>query len=297
MSSPRLTAVLCFAAALAAAKASSADPSTASAVESARGENDRPLTTPSVSPADEASEPPVAAEPRSTRTGRAVSAGAFLPFTVGASSDATYGTAASGYDGARRAIVYEGTADAHVIGGLSVRAGYASHDLWGRASAVFASRYQLLSQKRHGIDLGVALAYLPQNIEGEGLVKASLLVGRNLGQLGLFSSMSYGQDSEGDDHQAELAVGTLYPLVPAVFVGADARARMLVFSSDTKHGAIAQPVVDVAAGPLAHYVLGPMVLTSQVGVSALATEGPGSLRAASEMRYGMLALITVGFSL
>ncbi|HEX9295230.1 MAG TPA: hypothetical protein VF881_05330 [Polyangiaceae bacterium] len=237
-------------------------------------------------------------EPQEKGAQRTASAGAFLPFTIGASSDATYGTAQSGYDGARRAFIYEGVADAHVVGGLSVRAGYSSHDLWGRGSAMLGGRYQFLSQKRHGLDLGAALLYLPQNIEGEGLVKASLLLGRNVGKVALFSSMSYGQDPEGDDHQAELTIGSVLRLGPAVLVGVDARARMLVFSSDTKHGGIAVPMFDMAAGPLAHYVRGPIALTTQVGLSALATEGvPGSIQPTAQMRYGVFGLVSAGFSL
>jgi hypothetical protein len=246
----------------------------------------------------ETGEDVVVDEPQPVGAGHATSAGAFLPLTIGASSDATYGRATSGYDGARRAFVYDAAADAHVAGGLSVRAGYASYDLSGHASALLGGRFQFLSQKRHGLDMSVGLFYLPQDIEGEGLVKASLLFGRNFGPLALFSSVSYGQDPEGDDHHAELAMASLVPLAPSVFVGIDARGRALVFSSDAKHNGISEPVLDIALGPLAHYILGPVVLTSQIGMSALAIEGPhGSTRPTIDMHYGMLGLLSAGLSL
>src|SRR5689334_16682935 len=85
-------------------------------------------------------EKPVAEPPHAAGSANAVSAGAFLPFTLGAASNVTYGKAQSGYDGARRVLVYEAAADGHVVGGLSVRAGYSSHDLSGHASALFGAR-------------------------------------------------------------------------------------------------------------------------------------------------------------
>jgi hypothetical protein len=238
------------------------------------------------------------AEPRPSEAGDAASAGAFLPFTVGASTDTTYGRALSGYDGGRRAFVYEGAADAHVMGGLSVRAGYSSHDLSGTASGLLGARFRLLSQKLQGVDLGFGLFYLPQGIDGEGLVRGSVFVGREIGKAALFGSASYGQDPEGDDHHAELSMGSVFRLTQAVFVGADARVRGLVFSSDQKHAGITEPVFDAALGPLAHYVLGPVVLTGEAGVSALALRGPhGSIRPTTEVQYGVLGLFSAGFAL
>ncbi len=59
-----------------------------------------------------------------------------------------------------------------------------------------------------------------------------------------------------------------------------------------------EPVLDVAAGPLAHYVVGPLVLTGQVGAAALVIEGPhGSARPTRDTRYGVLGLLSAGLSL
>jgi hypothetical protein len=194
--------------------------------------------------------------------------------------------------------LYQAAADAHIAGGLSLRAGFSSHDLSGDASALFGGRFQFMSQQRHGLDLGVGAFYMPHDIEGEGLIKASVLVGRNFGAVALFGAMSYGQDPEGDDHRAELAMGSLLPVGSAIFVGLDARLRALVFSSDAKHDGMFEPVVDLAVGPLVHYVLGPIVLTGQTGMSALVIEGPrGSARPTRETRYGVLGLFSAGFSL
>jgi hypothetical protein len=239
-----------------------------------------------------------APEPPPSRAGHAASAGVFLPFTISAETDATFARVLSGYDGGRRAFVYEGAAEASVVGALSVRAGYASTDLSGHASALLGARYQLLSQNRHGIDLGAGLFYLPQGIDGEGLVRGSVFAGGEIGSVALLGSASYGQDPEGDDHHAELSTATLFRLAPAFLLGADARLRALVFSSDEKHDGITEPVVDLAFGPVAHYVLGPVVLTGQAGASALAMRGPhGSTRPTTAMQYGALGLFSAGFAL
>ena len=248
--------------------------------------------------AEPTSAPGTSEQPRRTGAGESTSAGAFLPFTLGASSNSTYGNALTGYDGARRAVLYEAAADAHIAGGLSLRAGFSSHNLSGHASALLGGRFQFMSQKHDDLDLGVSAFYLPQDIDGEGLVKASVLIGRNFGAVALFGAMSYGQDPEGDDHRAELAMGSLLPVASTIFVGLDARWRALVFSSDAKHIGMSEPVMDLTVGPLAHYVLGPVVLTGQAGLSALAIEGPrGDAHPTREARYGVLGMFSAGFSL
>src|SRR5690348_3964552 len=89
------------------------------------------LAAASVAMADSEREP---AEPTSPEPPRpsAAADGAFLPFTQTASSRPTSGMIHSGYDGARKILVYQAFADAHVIDRLSVRAGYVSNDLSGQ---------------------------------------------------------------------------------------------------------------------------------------------------------------------
>jgi hypothetical protein len=228
----------------------------------------------------------------------AASEGAFLPFTLGPSSRSTYGTLVSGYDGARKVGLYQGYADAHVYGGFSVRAGYASHDLSDNASALLGGRFQFLQQDRHGLDLGVGLFYVPHDVEGEGLIKGSLLLARRLGDLALFSTLSYGQDPEGDDHRAELSAATSYSVLPVLFVGLDARGRAPVFSSDAKHDGMIEPVFDAVVGPFGQYLFGPVVITGQLGLSALVIEGPrASTQPTREAHYGPIGLLGAGLSL
>jgi hypothetical protein len=299
MRSLRTTAfALSFVAAIAATRAASADPAVASTTPSEIQSRIGDPADPPQAPAAPAHDEVIVEEARPMPAARAVQAGAFLPFTVGASSDTTYAKVLSGYDGGRREFVYEGAADASVYGGLSVRAGYSSTDLSGHASALLGARFQFLSQKRHGIDLGTGLFYLPQGIDGEGLVRASVFVGRDIGKVALFGNVSYGQDPEGDDHHAELSVASLFRAAPQLMLGADARMRALVLDSDEKHNGMTEPVLDLAFGPVAHYVLGPVVLTGQAGLSALALKGPhGSIRPTIEMQYGTLGLFSAGFAL
>jgi hypothetical protein len=235
--------------------------------------------------------------PSAAPAGDAASDGVFLPFTLTPSSRPTFGVVNSGYDGARKVVLYQAMADAHVVAGLSVRAGYTSHDLSGQPSALLGARYQLLRQANHGLDLGVGLFYAPQDVVGEGLVKGSLSLSRKFGRLALFGTAGYGQDPEGDDHRAEGSVASLYVVVPAFLVGLDARARALVLSSDEKHNGVTEPVFDIAAGPLAQYLVGPVALSGQVGMSAVRFETHGAPHASNDMRYGFLGLLTAGLSL
>jgi hypothetical protein len=303
MRAPRAAAVFALAALIGAASRAGAQPPGAAPAADRElhlrigDEGAGPAVRANAAASDEAEHSPPAPTD-GAGAGRAASKGAFLPYTVAPSTDVTYAAMGSGYNGARRAAIYEVAADAHVVGGLSVRAGYSSHDLWGHSSAMVGGRYQILRRERHWLDLSAGLFYLPQDINGEGLVMGSLLLGRNIGRLELFGSLSYGQDPEGDDHDAQVTVAGLYPLLPAVLVGIDARARGLVFSSDSKHQGLSEPVLDVAAGPLAHYVLGPFTLTGHLGMSGLAIEGPrGSVHDKKEMRYGVIGLLEAGLSL
>jgi hypothetical protein len=256
-----------------------------------------PVAEPASVPTDSATEEPAQAPSNAPPASAAAAEGAFLPFTSPASSRPTFGTVNSGYDGARKVVLYEALADAHVVGGLSVRAGYSSHDLAGQPSALLGARYQLLSQARYGLDLGVGLFYEPHDIEGEGLVRGSVALSRTLGKLALFGAVGYGQDPEGDDHRADLSIASLYAVVPAFHVGVDARARALVFSSDPKHDGLTEPVLDLAAGPFAQFLVGPVALTGQIGLSAVSFETHGATRPTSEMRVGPIALLGAGLSL
>jgi hypothetical protein len=192
-----------------------------------------------------------------------------LPLTMTPSGGFTYGVVSSGYDGARGVAMYNLYADAKVFGALSVRAGYASPDLSGSGSALFGPRFQLFEQQRHGVDVGVALFYMPQNIYDEGLIVGRLSLGRRFGRLHLVGHVGYGQDPEGDDHQAEAAAGALFRIGNGCFIGFDGRVRALVATSDAKHARLSEPVRDAMFGPMLTYRLGLFAVVAQGGASAL----------------------------
>lgn len=248
--------------------------------------------------AEEQNDRPSPAEHATGGSKQAATDGAFLPFTTGASTAAMYGRMASGYDGARKEFVYDAIADARVVGGLAIRAGYQSSDLSGHASAVLGARFQFLSQMQHGLDMAAGLFYLPQDLDGEGLVKASVMVSRSLGDVRLFGNLVYGQDPEADDGQAELAMGFLVPAASSLSLGLDARGRARVFTTDAKHDGSYAPTFDIVAGPVAHYLLGPVVLTGHAGWSSVVVQGPqGSPQSTSDARHGISGLLSAGFAL
>src|SRR5262245_44905050 len=94
-----------------AAIADSAITSAPSEIQAGAGDPVAPVQGPATPEHDDVAVPP---SPPS-RGSHAASSGAFLPFTIGAATDGTYGKALSGYDGSRRALVYEGAADASVV--------------------------------------------------------------------------------------------------------------------------------------------------------------------------------------
>jgi hypothetical protein len=81
-------------------------------------------------------------------------------------------------------------------------------------------------------------------------------------------------------------------------LGLDARGRARVFSVDEKHDGLHEPIFDVDAGPVVHYVLGPMVVTGHAGWSSVVIQGPqGSVRPTNDVLHGVSGLLSAGFTL
>jgi hypothetical protein len=93
-------------------------------------------------------------------------------------------------------------------------------------------------------------------------------------------------------------VGFLVPAATSLSLGLDARGRARVFSTDEKHAGNYEPIFDVVAGPVAHYVLGPLVLTGHAGWTSVVVQGPqGSPQPTSNLRNGVSGLLSAGFAL
>ena len=138
---------------------------------------------------------------------------------------------------------------------------------------------------------------MPQDLDGEGMIKGAVFLSRRWGRVSLFGNIAYSQDPEGDDHRGEVTMGSLVAIIPSFTAGIDARARSLVFSSDEKHDGLTEPVIDFLVGPLVHYLVGPVALTGQVGMSTVVSETHGAAQSQKSTKVGPFGLLSAGLAL
>jgi hypothetical protein len=178
----------------------------------------------------------------------------------------------AGYDSATHAPLIGGMAEARITSWLVLGAGalYApGNDLQSAAVRPSAMvRAQLLDQRRHGIDGGVAFAYHQDRFVGEdGFFQGALTAGRHSEAGLLLVNLAYGTDGEGDDHEGELRVVGMARLRRGLNLGLDGRLRRSLDSTDPRRAAHGTPSMEFTAGPAASYVAGPLSLTLEAGVS------------------------------
>jgi hypothetical protein len=215
-------------------------------------------------------------EATSATTTQSAHQGMFLPNTVAPSlaNQAAAAVALAGYDDAVRSVVMSTTADVHVYGPLDLRLGlnYAQTTApdASRAEPQLGLRLHLLSQADDGIEGAALINYrLDRYTRDEGLVQAMFVVGRRFGRAGVFVNLGFGQDPEGDDREGEAALAALYALSEPLQLGLESHARFDLFSSDPRRAARQDAAGQLTSGPTLHYVIGPCVLLTQVGVSTL----------------------------
>src|SRR4051812_4003573 len=95
-----------------------------------------------------------------------------------------------GYDGGSRGAGGEAVVDGRVSRSLALRVGATSSDLWGRSTAMLGARLGLLREGGAPLDLGVGVVYQPQSIRGDGIVTATVSLGKTIGRLS--SQASFG---------------------------------------------------------------------------------------------------------
>jgi len=224
----------------------------------------------------------------------ATSAGAFVPLTVLASVDRArgFGMGFGGYDTAQKTGRLVSFAEAHVWGPLALRIGAQSNADGQRIGPSVAGRLAFLSEKKHGLDAAVSLAY---NAEGftelEGEIEVLLAFGKTVGNWQLLSNFVYGQDPEGKERDAELRLAALCHLGSVYYLGLDGRSRVDLELADEKAtGARSEPMYDIEVGPVFDLALGPVVIGLHGGFAAVEHEG-------SNPRFGAVALAGLGTAL
>ena len=203
-----------------------------------------------------------------------------------------------GYDGGSRGAVGEAVVDGRVSRSLALRVGATSSNLWGRSTAMLGARLGLLREGGAPLDLGVGVVYQPQSIRGDGIVTATVSLGKTIGRLSSQASFGYGQDPEGDDGLGVTSVGAIFRASERIHLGIDGRARAQLWSTDKKFASLEQPIMDFTAGPLLAYALGRFDIIAYGGIAGLMLKAPPELAGdRTRLQLGPLAMLGVGAAL
>lgn len=221
--------------------------------------------------ADEAEPPPRRDAAQSTRDGL------LLPFTLSARvGDArVVATALGGYSTADyRGGLFGAVVEGQIVNRVAIRAGYefTQGNLVTPNAFSAGVRVALLRQERHYIDLALSAAYRSIGLtESNGLVELGLLVGRRFGNLGLFANFTFAQGFSLETHHGEVRLAALYNFTDRFALGFDTRGR---FDMASVVGPELEPEVDIdiIAGPMATYSIGPISFIGQVGGQVLTFE-------------------------
>jgi hypothetical protein len=214
--------------------------------------------------------------------GTAARDGAFLPSTLAPCVGATAALASAfgGYDGARQAPIASATAEVRVWGPLAIRGGAEYSTDRKQPRPTIGGRVQLLQQARHGVDGALSVFYRPEGFtEPEGEIETFVSLGRRFDRLAVFGNLVYGQDPEGNERDGEIRLSSLYA-VGRWTAGFDARLRFAI-GAQKSTAAMAEPKLDVLAGPVASATVGPMALFAEAGPSVLSVTGRTSTGAAA----------------
>jgi len=215
----------------------------------------------------------------------------FLPATSSASAgtQAAVTNAFGGYDGAARTPMFSAGTEVRIVRRLSLIAGV----VYTSASSADAglrpqlgARVQVLEQATSGIDASAAFVVRQDRFTSEeGLFQGSIALGRSFGETSAVVNVVYGQDGEGDDHEAELRLAALRRIRGGLHAGVEARYMHSVDSTDPHRAALGTPSMEAMAGPLVAYTAGSWVLVAEAGVSS---------RQTSRLETGVTTLAGIG---
>lgn len=202
-------------------------------------------------------------------------AGMFLPLTMGASttSQRAFTRGFGGYDSARRSARVESTTDATLIGPLAARVTIEYGERVGALRPGGGLRLQTLHQEKHGIDMTVGAFYRAEGFtEAEGEIEGVLAFARGIDRWGLFANLVYGQDPEGNERDGEVRLATLYEL-GLMQLGFDSRARFNLGNQSPQQANKGEATLDMQAGGLLTYALGPVAILAHAGFSGVENHG------------------------
>ena len=229
---------------------------------------------------DEAPRPPAAVT--------SVGAGAFLPWTMGARSDAQRALVhvQGGYSGAERGGVFQTVAEAQLFDRISLRAGGAYVGTSNQFRPEAGLRVDALRQERHGVDLAVLGVYETAGFNTVRAVTARVALSRTFGATRVVSNVGYGIGLAGGERYGDVRLAALRPVSRRMHLGLDSRFRIdLERDADEPVG---EPDWETVAGPLATYAIDRFVVSATAGVAAL------KMRLAGAQYVGAIGTLGVG---
>ena len=130
-----------------------------------------------------------------------------------------------GWDGARDHALVEGTAAAPIHPRVTITA-LVQRRVDDRVAPGVGVEVVVVPPSGSSLAVSAGLRYRPEGFdEPEGEVEATLAVGVRTGAATLVANLAYGQDPEGNERDAELAVGAIRTVAEIWQVGATARVR------------------------------------------------------------------------
>jgi len=249
------------------------------------------LTTSAFAAAESGSDE--ATPPISKRVQSAAESGQFLPLALSPSVGPSRALVAGfgGYDSAGQAPRVESFAEARVVGPFALRFGAQWRDERQNMAPSIAGRVQILSQAKHGLDGGIALAYKAEGFsELEGEIEVIVAAARSFGSWRLVGNLAYGQDPEGRERDGEFRAAALWHLGTLYYLGLDSRGRVNLGAEGEELNEHEEPKFDFDIGPVLSVALGPLALSAHTGIS-------GVQRGEGETRVGVVALAGLGTAL
>jgi hypothetical protein len=198
-----------------------------------------------------------------------------------AGTESAFANAATGWSGAADKVQVDAYGEVRVYGPLRLVVQVA--DAFGDAAKPgVGAGMQLLREGTHGIDGAAYARYKTEGFsEPEGELELTFAMARHFGAVHGALDLSYGQDPEGNERDAEIATVGQVELSHGLFGGATARYRDALGS--TKE-AIAR---DGFGGATGTYAIGPVALTAMAGVAMVQSVG-------ATRKFGPAATLAIG---
>lgn len=200
---------------------------------------------------------------------RSATAGAFLPWTMGARSDPQRALVfvQGGYNGAENGGVYQMTAEAQLLGRLALRAGGSYFGPSDNFRPEVGLRVDALRQEAHGVDMAVLGVYETKGFNTVRAVTARVALSRAFGDTRVVSNVGYGFGLQEGERYGDFRLAGLHALTEKFQIGVDTRMRMDLERDDNEPPG--EPDWEILAGPLATYTIDRYVVSATAGYSAL----------------------------